>query len=99
MYRIWYPDEFEFASSHLNRDDRHRQHGVPDHQQPDDDAGDPVRRSSATAAALIRYLLVTAALGTAFMVMKGFEYAAGLPREVRPRHDVPEPSTARPRPN
>jgi cytochrome c oxidase subunit III len=74
MYRFWYPAEFELASSYLNRTIATVNTLF-------------LITSSLTMtlairaaklgdrAGLYRNLLITAALGTAFMVMKGFEYA------------------------
>jgi cytochrome c oxidase subunit III len=74
VYRFYNPAEFEYASSKLNRtiatintlflitSSLTITLGIR--------AAKLGQRSN-----LIRYLLVTAALGTAFMVMKGFEYA------------------------
>ncbi len=73
MYRLWYPHEFELASSHLNRTFATINTVL-------------LITSSLTMTLAIRAaklgnksalywnLLVTAALGTAFMVIKGFEY-------------------------
>lgn len=75
MYRLWYPHEFEIASSHLNRMIASVNTVL-------------LITSSLTMTFAIRsaklgdrktliwYLLATAALGTGFMVMKGFEYSA-----------------------
>lgn len=75
VYRLWYPDEFVLASSHLNRTFATINTVL-------------LITSSLTITlairaaklgergALIRYLLVTAALATGFMVIKGFEYSA-----------------------
>ncbi|HEY1191942.1 MAG TPA: cytochrome c oxidase subunit 3 [Gemmata sp.] len=74
VYRMWYPAEFVFASSHLNRTFATINTAF-------------LITSSLTITlairsaklgergALIRNLLITAALATAFMVVKGFEYA------------------------
>jgi cytochrome c oxidase subunit 3 len=74
MYRIWYPHDFEAASSHLNRTIATVNTVL-------------LITSSLTMTlairsaklgergSLYRWLLITAALGTGFMVMKGFEYA------------------------
>jgi cytochrome c oxidase subunit 3 len=73
VYRFWYPSEFEEASSHLNRYLATINTVL-------------LVTSSLTMtfairsaklgnrAGLIRNLLITAALGTGFMVVKGFEY-------------------------
>jgi cytochrome c oxidase subunit III len=75
VYRLWYPSDFEAGSSHLNRMIATVNTIF-------------LITSSLTMtlaircaklgdrAGLIRYLLFTAALGSAFMVMKGFEYNA-----------------------
>lgn len=74
MYRVWYPHEFEFASAYLNRLFATVNTVF-------------LITSSLTMTLAIRsaklgdrgtlklYLLVTAALATAFLVVKGFEYA------------------------
>lgn len=74
VYRLWYPSEFVLASSHLNRTFATINTVF-------------LITSSLTITlairsakigdrgALIRNLLITAALATAFMVVKGFEYA------------------------
>jgi cytochrome c oxidase subunit 3 len=74
IYRMYYPAEFEFASSHLNLYFATINTVL-------------LVTSSLTMTlairsaklgqrgALIRNLLITAALGTGFMVVKGFEYA------------------------
>lgn len=74
VYRIWYPDAFEVASSHLNRTIATINTLL-------------LITSSLTMTlairsarfghkgALYRWLLLTAGLGSGFMVMKGFEYA------------------------
>ena len=73
VYRLWYPQDFEAGSSHLNRTIATINTVF-------------LITSSLTMTlairsaklgdrgGLIRNLLITAALGTAFMVMKGFEY-------------------------
>ena len=74
MYRLWYPGEFELASSFLNR------------QIATINTVFLITSSLTMTLAiraaklgdksgLYRYLLITAALATAFLVMKGFEYA------------------------
>jgi cytochrome c oxidase subunit 3 len=74
VYRLWYPNEFEEASSHLNR--------VYATVNTVFLVTSSLTMTFAIRAAklgnrssLIRNLLITAALGTAFMVVKGFEYA------------------------
>lgn len=74
VYRLWYPAEFELASSHLNRVFATINTVL-------------LISSSLTITlairsaklgdrgALIRRLLITAALASGFMVVKGFEYA------------------------
>lgn len=75
VYRLWYPHEFEFGSSHLNRTFATINTVMLIFSS--------FTITMAIRAAklgdrgwLIRYLLVTAALGSAFMVVKGFEYSA-----------------------
>ena len=85
VYRHLVPGRVRVRQFEPEPDDRHGQHGAPDHEQPDDDARDPGGQARQTAA-LIRYLLVTAALGTAFMVMKGFEYAEDFHEKYVPGH-------------
>jgi cytochrome c oxidase subunit 3 len=74
VYRLWYPAEFELASFFLNR------------QIATINTVFLITSSLTMTlairsaklgdrSALIRNLLITAALGSAFMVMKGFEYA------------------------
>lgn len=74
MYRVWYPHDWEAASSHLNRIIATVNTAL-------------LITSSLTMtlairsarlgdrAGLYRNLLITAALGAGFMVLKGFEYA------------------------
>jgi cytochrome c oxidase subunit III len=75
VYRLWYPHEFEIASSHLNR-------MIATVNTVFLITSSLTMTLAIRAAklgdkgALIRWLLLTAALGTAFMVMKGFEYSA-----------------------
>ena len=74
VYRLWYPAEFELASSHLNRTIA----TVNTMFLITSSLTMTLAIRSAKLGdkgALIRNLLLTAALGTAFMVMKGFEYA------------------------
>jgi cytochrome c oxidase subunit 3 len=74
MYRLYYPGEFEFASSHLNR----LIAGVNTAFLITSSLTITFAIRSAKLGdkgALIRWLLLTFALGAAFMVMKGFEYA------------------------
>src|SRR5262245_60153508 len=74
VYRLWYPAEFEFASSHLNRFIATVNTLFLITSSLTITLG--IRAAKlGQKKALIRYLLVTAAFGTAFMVMKGFEYA------------------------
>ncbi len=75
VYRLWYPSEFVFASAYLNRTIA----TVNTVFLITSSLTITLAIRSAKLgdrAALIRYLLVTAALGSAFMVMKGFEYKA-----------------------
>ena len=74
VYRLWYPHEFEFASSHLNR----LFATVNTMFLITSSLTMTLAIRSAKLGekgALIRNLLITAALATAFMVVKGFEYA------------------------
>jgi cytochrome c oxidase subunit 3 len=74
VYRLWYPAEFELASSHLNR----MIATVNTVFLITSSLTMTLAIRSAKLgdkAGLIRNLLITAALGAAFMVMKGFEYA------------------------
>jgi cytochrome c oxidase subunit 3 len=73
-YRFFYPAEFEFASAHMNRIFA----GVNTAFLITSSLTMTLAIRSAklgNRGELIRYLLTTAALGTAFMVVKGFEYA------------------------
>src|SRR5262245_64638982 len=73
VYRLWYPEEFILASSHLNRTIA----TVNTVFLITSSLTMTLAIRSAKLgdrSALIRNLLITAALGTAFMVMKGFEY-------------------------
>ena len=73
VYRIWYPHEFEFASAHLNRTIA----TVNTLFLITSSLTMTLAIRSAKLGekgALIRNLLITAALATAFMVMKGVEY-------------------------
>ena len=73
VYRLWNPHEFELASSHLNRTIA----TVNTMFLITSSLTMTLAIRSAKLGdkgALIRNLLITAALGTAFMVMKGFEY-------------------------
>src|SRR5829696_4025174 len=75
VYRWWYAAEFEIASSHLNR----MIATVNTVFLITSSLTMTLAIRSAKLGdrgALIRWLLLTAALGTAFMVMKGFEYKA-----------------------
>ncbi len=74
VYRMLYPAEFELASSHLNR----MIATVNTVFLITSSLTITLAIRSAKVGdrgALIRYLIITAALGAAFMVMKGFEYA------------------------
>ncbi|QJW93849.1 cytochrome c oxidase subunit 3 [Frigoriglobus tundricola] len=74
VYRLWYPHEFEFASSHLNRVFA----TVNTMFLITSSLTMTLAIRSAKLGdkgALVRNLLITAALATAFMVVKGFEYA------------------------
>jgi len=74
MYRLWYPSEFELASSHLNW----KFASINTMFLITSSLTMTLAIRSAKLgdkSALIRNLLVTAALGSAFMVVKGFEYA------------------------
>jgi cytochrome c oxidase subunit III len=77
VYRLWYPAEFELASSYLNRKIATINTVFLITSSLTITLG--IRAAKlGDRGALIRYLLITAALGTAFMVMKGFEYSADL---------------------
>ena len=52
IYRMWYPAEFESDQFHAELEDSRDQYSVPDHQQLDDDSGDPGRPAWATAPRL-----------------------------------------------
>ncbi len=74
VYRLWYPHDFEAASSHLNR--------IIATINTVFLITSSLTMTLAIRSAklgdrgwLIRWLLASAALGTAFMVFKGFEYA------------------------
>jgi cytochrome c oxidase subunit 3 len=85
-YRFFYPSEFEFASAHLNR----LYAGVNTAFLITSSLTMTLAIRSAklgNRGELMRNLLLTAALGTAFMVVKGFEYA-----EDFHEHYVPGPS-------
>ena len=74
MYRLWYPSEFEFASSHLNW----KFATINTMFLITSSLTMTLAIRSAKLGdrgALYRNLLLTAALATAFMVVKGFEYA------------------------
>jgi len=74
MYRLWYPHEFELASSYLNR----MIASINTVFLITSSLTMTLAIRSAKLGdrgALIRNLLITAALGTAFMVMKGVEYS------------------------
>jgi cytochrome c oxidase subunit 3 len=74
VYRLWYPTEFEFASSKLNRTIATVNTLFLITSSLTITLG--IRAAKlGQRGTLIRWLLVTAALGTAFMVFKGFEYA------------------------
>lgn len=84
-YRMWYPNEFEYASSHLNR--------LFASINTVFLITSSLTMTLAIRAAklgdrsgLYRNLLLTVALGSAFMVLKGFEYAEDLHE-----HYVPGP--------
>ena len=75
VYRLWYPDEFVYASAHLNR----LIAGVNTAFLITSSLTMTLAIRAAKLgdrSALIRNLLLTFALGAAFMVMKGFEYKA-----------------------
>lgn len=83
IYRMWYPTEFEYASSHLNRTIATVNTLFLITSSLTITLG--IRAAKlGQKAALIRYLLITAALGTAFMVMKGFEYAEDFHEHILP---------------
>jgi cytochrome c oxidase subunit 3 len=74
VYRLWYPGEFELASSHLNRTIA----TVNTVFLITSSLTMTLAIRSAKLGdkgALIRWLLITFALGAGFMVLKGFEYA------------------------
>ena len=74
VYRFYNPTEFEFASSKLNRTIATINTLFLITSSLTITLG--IRAAKlGQRGALIRWLLATAALGTAFMVMKGFEYA------------------------
>ena len=70
-----YPAEFEYASSNLNRTIATINTVFLITSSLTITLGDPGRETRRQRTALIRFLLFTSALGSAFMVMKGFEYA------------------------
>jgi cytochrome c oxidase subunit 3 len=83
VYRLWYPAEFELASSYLNRtiatvntiflitSSLTMTFAIRSAKLGD-------------RGALIRYLLLTFALGAGFMVLKGFEYAQDFEENLLP---------------
>ena len=74
VYRFYYPHEFEYASSKLNRTIATVNTLFLITSSLTITLG--IRAAKlGRRGELIRWLLVTAGLGTAFMVMKGFEYA------------------------
>jgi cytochrome c oxidase subunit 3 len=74
VYRFYHPAEFEYASSKLNRTIASINTLFLITSSLTITLG--IRAAKlGQRAALVRYLLATAALGAAFMVMKGFEYA------------------------
>ncbi len=86
VYRLWYPEEFVFASAQLNRTFA----TINTMFLITSSLTITLAIRSAKLGdrgALIRNLLITAALATAFMVVKGFEYA-----EDFHEHLVPGPS-------
>jgi cytochrome c oxidase subunit 3 len=83
VYRLWYTAEFELASSFLNRTIA----TVNTVFLITSSLTMTLAIRSAKLgdrAALIRNLLITAALGAAFMVMKGFEYAQDFEENLLP---------------
>src|SRR5262249_36047023 len=74
VYRFLYPTEFEFASSNLNRTIATINTLFLITSSLTITFAIRAARCGQKAA-LVRFLLVTAARGAAFMVMKGFEYA------------------------
>jgi cytochrome c oxidase subunit III len=83
VYRSYYPTEFEFASSKLNRTIATVNTLFLITSSLTITLG--IRAAKlGQRAALIRFLLITAALGAAFMVMKGFEYAEDFHEHILP---------------
>ncbi len=83
MYRIWYPHEFELASSHLNR----TLATINTIFLITSSLTMTLAIRSAKLGqrgALIGNLLITVALATAFMVVKGFEYAEDFHEQLVP---------------
>ncbi len=77
VYRLWYPSEFVLASSHLAWKFATINTVFLITSSLTITLG--IRAAKlGDRSALLRYLLITAALGTAFMVVKGFEYKADL---------------------
>jgi cytochrome c oxidase subunit 3 len=83
VYRLWYPGEFELASSHLNRTIA----TVNTVFLITSSLTMTLAIRSAKLGdkgALIRNLLITFALGAGFMVLKGFEYAQDFEENLLP---------------
>ena len=82
-YRFWYPAEFEFASSKLNW--KFATFNTLLLVTSSLTMTLAIRAAQlGNKAALYRNLLITAALGTAFMVVKGFEYAEDFHEHILP---------------
>ena len=85
VYRLWYPTEFEFASSHLNRTIATVNTVFLITSSLTMTLGDPRGQARRQRPALIRNLLITAALGHGVHGDEGVRVRRGLPREVRAR--------------
>lgn len=85
-YRLWYPAEFEYASSHMNR----LFAGINTVLLITSSLTMTLAIRSAQLGdkgGLYRNLLLTFALGAAFMVIKGFEYAEDFHEHILPGAD------------
>lgn len=83
VYRFYYPTEFEFASSKLNRTIATINTVLLITSSLTITLG--IRAAKlGERKALVRFLLLTAALGAGFMVMKGFEYAEDFHEHILP---------------
>jgi cytochrome c oxidase subunit III len=82
-YRLWYPAEFEYASSQLNV--LYATINTVFLVTSSLTMTLAIRAAKlGNRSALIRYLLVTFALGASFMILKGFEYAEDFHEHILP---------------